>query len=148
MPYSLSIRTIACSLQLKTDDLLIYFFSRFFRRIEPSRTKYPPTDTNTESSAEQSTEMNSISTQSDLDDLSTPTTKTTSKSYTKYEISHFEQGCCEQGYYYNAAEQETDDDASIERRQSSLSIGSIRSETANWSMFNFAQFDDRNENTF
>ena len=70
---SLSIRTIACSLQLKTDDLLIYFFSRFFRRIEPSRTKYPPTDTNTESSAEQSTEMNSISTQSDPDDLSTPT---------------------------------------------------------------------------
>ena len=90
--------------------------------------------------------MNSISTQSDPDELSTPTTKTTNRSYTKYEIGHFEQSCCEQGYYYDAAEKETDNDASIERRQSSLSIGSIRSETANWSMFNFAQFDDRNEN--
>ena len=96
---------------------------RFFRRIEPSRTKYPPTDTNPETRAEQSTEVSSISTQSDPHELSTPTTKTTSKSYTKYEISHFEQGCCEQGYYYDAAKQETDDDASIERRESSLPTG-------------------------
>ena len=106
--------------------------------------KYPPTETSTERSrTEQNTEVCSISRQSNPNGLCTQTVKT-SKSYTKYEINCSEQDCSEHGY--DDTEQETNDDASIIRQQSSLSVGSTGSKTANWSMFNSAQFDDRNEN--
>ena len=108
--------------------------------------KYLPPDTSTEGSrTEQNTEVYSLSPQSDPNGLCTQTVKT-SKSYTKYETSCSEEDCSAHGHYCGDTEQETDDDASIIRRQSSLSLGSIGSKTANWSMFNFARFDDRNEN--